>query len=154
PANGLGRALLNVPSMINQIKRTSHEQGQRSLAGFSAAASVAGVPLSHGVIHTMAERFGTAIADHGRYHDMTLLNWSTEHNPLKDLADPVLFTSGRPVAIVPENVAASGLETIFIAWDGSAVAARAVGGAEPLLAKASHVVIGTVVDEKHLDEPN
>ena len=53
--------------------------------------------------------------------------------------ESALFGSGRPVVVVPyiqrEPVK---LDHIVCCWDGSATAARAIGDAAPLLAKAKN----------------
>jgi nucleotide-binding universal stress UspA family protein len=59
--------------------------------------------------------------------------------------ESVVFGTGRPVLIVPyiQDRPAS-LHNVLVAWDGSAPAARALGDALPLLARADHVELLSV----------
>ena len=61
---------------------------------------------------------------------------------LSDLAGAILAESGRPVVVVPGIQRESArFDRIVAAWDGSQAAARAIGDAAPLLARAKHVEI-------------
>jgi nucleotide-binding universal stress UspA family protein len=59
--------------------------------------------------------------------------------------ESVVFGSGRPVLIVPYIQARpASLKNVLVAWDGSAPAARALGDALPLLARADRVELLSV----------
>lgn len=59
----------------------------------------------------------------------------------RHVAEALLFTSGRPVILVPEGWARGArFQRIVVAWDGSGRAARAVGDALPLLIRAEEEV--------------
>ena len=61
---------------------------------------------------------------------------------LNDLAGALLAESGRPVVVVPGIQRDSArFDRIVAAWDGSQAAARAIGDAAPLLARAKYVEI-------------
>lgn len=61
---------------------------------------------------------------------------------LNDLAGSILAESGRPVVVVPGIQRDSArFDRIVAAWDGSQAAARAIGDAAPLMARAKHVEI-------------
>jgi len=76
--------------------------------------------------------------------------------PTDILLQAALFTSGRPVIVVPHSRAADApLDRILIGWDGGPAAARAVGDAMPLLKRAKSVSILTIMlsgDEGHKAE--
>jgi nucleotide-binding universal stress UspA family protein len=58
------------------------------------------------------------------------------------MIEAMLFTSGRPIVIVPPDwTRGARFENIIVAWDGSGRAARAIGDAIPLLARAGQVEI-------------
>lgn len=64
----------------------------------------------------------------------------------RDLAEAVLFRSGRPTIIVPHiQQAGAKFGKIVIAWDGGAAAARAVAESLPLLKRAGRVIVTTMV---------
>jgi nucleotide-binding universal stress UspA family protein len=66
----------------------------------------------------------------------------------QDLPEYMLFTSCRPVLVVPCTGCAPGLEGgALIAWDGSIEATRAVDGALPLLRAARSVTVLGFGDE-------
>ncbi len=59
------------------------------------------------------------------------------------LVEACLFESGRPVLIVPRSAPATFGTSIALLWDGSRTAARALGDALPLLARARSVLVLT-----------
>lgn len=60
-----------------------------------------------------------------------------------------IFSSGRPVLLVPpDHAAATPPARIVIAWDASAASVRAVHGALPLIKHAQAVTVVTVTDDK------
>jgi nucleotide-binding universal stress UspA family protein len=61
-----------------------------------------------------------------------------------------VFGAGVPVILVPPSTAASSIDHIAVAWDGSRVAARALCDALPLLAAGGRVSVVTVQGEKSL----
>jgi nucleotide-binding universal stress UspA family protein len=68
-------------------------------------------------------------------------------------AEAVIFGSGKPTLILPQNPRSRPFElgTIAVAWDFSRAAARAVSDALPLLERAKKVRVVTVLNEKNLD---
>ena len=80
---------------------------------------------------------------HARHADMAIMG---QHNPEEDtgpdIAAEVIVSSGRPVLVIPytgkfESVG----ETVLIAWNASAEAARAVNDALPLIAAAKKATV-------------
>lgn len=68
--------------------------------------------------------------------------------------EAALFSSGRPVLVVPYiQKAGLTLDRIMVCWDGSRTAARAIADALPFLARSKATEIVTVTDGKsQLDE--
>lgn len=86
-----------------------------------------------------------------RVHDIAVLNAEPAATQMYwDLIEVCLFSSGRPVLIVPPGRNDCACERIIIAWDGSANASRAVADAMPLLKSAKAVAIVSVMGEKDL----
>lgn len=88
------------------------------------------------------------VATQGRVADLVVLgrgSQETEPSAMVTL-HTALMESGRPVLVAPAQVPAVIGETVAIAWNGSAEAARAVTGAMSLLVKAKTVVL-LVVNE-------
>lgn len=78
-----------------------------------------------------------------RLADLAVMQPSDETFSLtQGAAEEVLFASGRPVIFVPPAWQGPfALESVVVAWDGSAKAARAIGDAMPLLAQAKQVEV-------------
>lgn len=74
------------------------------------------------------------------------------YGPLRErrraIVDSILFGSGRPLLLVPQNARESASDKIVIAWDATRSAVRAVHDALPLLTRASDVNIVSVIDDK------
>lgn len=63
-----------------------------------------------------------------------------------EIFDDLVFRSGRSVLMLPEAYDGPMLDNLLVAWNGRAECARAVGGALPVLKKASKVSILQVGD--------
>ena len=65
-----------------------------------------------------------------------------------NVGEAVLFKSGRPCLFVPPaGKPPKGYDTIFVAWNNTREAARAVAEAIPFLQRASQVIVGIVENE-------
>jgi nucleotide-binding universal stress UspA family protein len=94
-----------------------------------------------------------AFRNQARVHDLSLLD--AEKNTIdidRDLIETVLFESGRPVLVVPAGRDAFVARRVIVAWDGSAMAARAVGDAMAFLRAADEVEVVSVLGEKDLSQ--
>lgn len=91
-----------------------------------------------------------AAAAEARYFDLAVLPWSADSMATRDLAQAMVFGSGRPAVLVPPKAAAGPVSHLAVAWDESRVAARALGDALPLLAPGGRVTVVTVGGEKAL----
>lgn len=103
-------------------------------------------------LHKLApELIPPGVAEFARFGDLTLLPVKSHDSRSEKFIEALLFESGRPLLLCPEERAAGlrpELENVMIAWDHSARAARAVGDAMPILQEASSVRVVTVTDEK------
>jgi nucleotide-binding universal stress UspA family protein len=111
----------------------------------------------HTEIEVVTASLGTAwqaLARFARLFDLTIVEQSnpTEKRDRDLELEAVLFGSGRPIIVVPYiDRAPLQLNVVLVAWDGSPVAARAVGDAMPLLTRARQVQVITVVDRPNED---
>lgn len=88
-------------------------------------------------------QFDPSVARQGRVSDLIVLgaqNGTGDSTPFY-ACEGALFESGRPVLLVPARAPEGLFGTAIVAWNGSAEAAAAVGGALPLLARAKRVHI-------------
>lgn len=96
------------------------------------------------------DRFGRL----ARHFDLTIVGQKNPESDFEDnsMAEAALFGSGRPLFIVPFiQKAAPKFGKALIAWDRGAPAARALADALPLLMRAGHVDVVTIVD-RHVDD--
>lgn len=91
-----------------------------------------------------------AAAAAARYFDAAVLPWSSDTVVARQVAEAVVFGSGRPTFLVPPTARAGTLDHVAIAWDASRVAARALGDVLPFLAEGGRLSVLTVQDEKPL----
>jgi nucleotide-binding universal stress UspA family protein len=90
------------------------------------------------------------LADHARLMDLSVIPMKQDGTS-ETSVERLLFGSGRPVLICPEDLAADlsvAFDDVLIAWDHSAPAARAVADALPLLQSAARVRIVTATDSE------
>jgi len=128
--------------------RGDHElrdaKARAALARFAAEARQAGIEaeaLDYDDPHAVQPMDAPAFA---RCFDLVVVEQVEPGRPpsLNDLAGAILAESGRPVVVVPGiQREAARFERIIAAWDGSQSAARAIGDASPLLARAKRIEI-------------
>jgi nucleotide-binding universal stress UspA family protein len=86
-----------------------------------------------------------------RFKDLSIVPVKPDDGQSEELVERLLFESGRPILICPQEFAAE-LEVAFdhvvIAWDDTAPAARAVGDAMPFLRAAANVHVITATDKR------
>ena len=97
---------------------------------------------------------GSAAETYARYHDLIVTGFGINDVSMEATAETVIFASGRPTLLVPQDLPLSQYLHVMIAWDGSRVAARAVADARDFLRLAKSVTIAAVTDEKTLPEAN
>lgn len=115
------------------------------------AADLAGQPIRTELLVAKLFEETEALARAARTHDLTLVPISPTVLADRVVAEAILFGSGRPVVIYPEDreiSPADHFRTVVIAWDGEAAAARAVADAMPLLIRAFEVRIFVALSDK------
>lgn len=146
-SNALSRALLDLPRMMREAEALSERNGAALLA--AARAKGATTTSAGGPVALLGD---VAVAP-ARCHDITLMGWALGHDGIRQVAEAILFGSGRPLVLLPESRTVPGtFAHVAVAWDGSRVAARALGDARPLIARAGKVSVLTVTGEKPLKE--
>ncbi len=85
------------------------------------------------------------VVAHARAADLTVITRPLEHDPARRaLLEDILFKSGRPILIIPDEWRRERWDTVVIGWNAKAEAVRAISGAMPLLKRAKRVVVATV----------
>jgi hypothetical protein len=95
-----------------------------------------------------------AAAAEARNYDLSILPWTGETFAAQDMAQAVVFGSGRPAILVPSSARRAPLEHIAVAWDASRVAARALWDALASVPENCCVTVLTIRDEKPLSAPD
>lgn len=120
-------------------------------AAICASAEAAGVDCRTVTDHSHAIGVHEVVAEHARMHDLTVTGCSGDGLlSERQIAEYLLFGSGRPVLIVPSRHTAPFVpgQTV-VAWDNTSMAARALGDARALLGDGQTVLL-TIDGDKHL----
>lgn len=149
-SNALSRLLLDLPNKIHEVEATSRKSGRELLEAVAKEAAQNGVSLTTQEMTAPPASMADVAVMQARYSDLCLLGWAQDNPTARIIAEAMLFGSGRPVIILPDDMDVGTLGHIVIAWDGSRVAARAVADAQPFLARAATITVVTVTDEKRL----
>jgi nucleotide-binding universal stress UspA family protein len=120
------------------------------LAAFATAAKKHSLRNEQRLQRSAGAAMIATIAMEARLNDISIALVKTADSFSEKLVERLLFETGRPVLMCPEETADdldSSLKDVAIAWDQTAPAARAVGDALPLLRRASTVHIVTAADD-------
>ncbi|RWO26009.1 universal stress protein [Mesorhizobium sp.] len=151
-SNAFSRMLMNLPEMIRNAEKLSASNGAELLAAARVEAEARSLNLTTSVERTQVALLGEAAARHARYFDMALVGWNSDNPGIRALAEAVVFSSGRPTILLPDQAPPASFSRVSIAWDGTRVAARAVSDARFVLERAVEIKVVTVTDEKSIDE--
>ena len=90
------------------------------------------------------------VAETARLFDLTILSLASGSRAARELAETVVFGSGRPCLLLPQKwVATPALfDRPLVAWDASRAAARALADALPILQRAADVNLIIVAPEQ------
>ncbi len=148
----LGGLFLDVPEMVRAAEEKSRVNSARLRA---LVAAEAGQPHSGSAVRTviLGAELESAAAE-ARAYDVAVIAWSGAEGIVRELAQAVIFGSGRPAILVPSSGPAALLNHVAIGWDGSTVAARALWDALALLPEGGRLSVLTVGDEKPLAGPD
>ena len=151
PSSLIAPPLLNVPALIASEAQTSRTNVEKLLTAFEAAAAKQGVMFEAVRERCLAGKAPEILAEYARLRDLTIMPVPENHEQW--YCEAVIFGSGRPTLVLPEGTPSKSfqLNTAVVAWDFSRAAARAVADAIPLLERAKHVRIVTVLGEKVID---
>ena len=151
-SSALSRLLLDVPGMIEQAETQSRQRGDHLLALVEQAALAANDRVTVNRVSASVTGLAETAATHARYFDFILIGAEAGNPTSRSTAEAVIFGAGRPSILLPDRYEVAAIDHVAIAWDGTRVAARAVGDALPILQRAKRISILTVLDEKPLKE--
>jgi nucleotide-binding universal stress UspA family protein len=149
PGHFISGSVVGLPGIIAGEAGKSRRNAEDLIAAFEAAAAKAGVSREAILQKCKTFEVPELLTEYARLRDLTIIPESSD----QAYAEAVIFGSGRPTLILPQNPRARPFElgTVAVAWDFSRAAARAVSDALPLLERAKRVRVVSVLNEKHLD---
>jgi nucleotide-binding universal stress UspA family protein len=149
PGHFISGAVVGLPGVIAGEAAKSRKNAQDLLAACEAAAAKSGVSYESMLQRCRTFEAAELLVEYSRLRDLTIVPESND----RWYAEAVIFGSGRPTLILPQNPRSRPFElgSVAVAWDFSRAAARAVSDAIPLLEKAKKVSVVTVLNEKRLD---
>jgi nucleotide-binding universal stress UspA family protein len=138
------------PEIIESQRAETEKAAKAAIAKFQEIARGAAVAVEARSLETAITDAPAMLADIARRFDVCVLAQPQPDDRTlgRQFIESVLFESGRPILIVPYiQTAGLKLGRVMVGWDGSRSAARAVGDAMPLLAKAKLAEIVMVSGE-------
>jgi nucleotide-binding universal stress UspA family protein len=148
---GLYADPLHVGSILAADSKKSAANARDLLDAFEAIATRHGISHDQSLVRSRPFDIPRRLADEAGFHDAAVLPIRNTDESDQDIAEYLIFESGRPLLLLPDGPGGelpTSLENIAVAWDFTRTATRAVGDALPLLQQGKHVRIFTVVQEK------
>ena len=154
PSSRMGNMIINVDSMVRAVTAECHTKGAALELAMQAALEPISIKFRSTLLDCAMGTIDGAAETYARYHDLIVTGLGANDVSMEATAETVVFGSGRPTLLVPQDAAPSQFQHAMIAWDGSRVATRAVSDARDFLRLAKTVTIAVVTDEKTLPEDN
>lgn len=150
-SNLVADRLVGLSTIAREEEDKSRLACGEGLAHFTARATAAGIFQETVLGRSNLYEVGRHVATRARTRDLTLLPLVGGFDGQREVAQGVVFASGRPALVFRSGTAAALAtrpERVVIAWDGGAPAARAMADAMPILERAGQVRVLTVLNEK------
>jgi nucleotide-binding universal stress UspA family protein len=149
PAMGVGDAVPG--AWIDDQRELANAVADAAIAAFQEAVRRDAISAESRRLEASLAGAATLFGEIARRFDLSIVRQAEpEAAPLEELIiEAALFESGRPVLVVP-YVRKEGLllDRVMVCWDGSRSAARALGDAMPLLARAQAIEVVSVLGDK------
>jgi nucleotide-binding universal stress UspA family protein len=140
---------LDNTAAVEAVRSVSDARGL--LKAFDAAATRFAVRNEQKLSRLAAADIAANVAVCARLKDLSIVPVKLNDGRSEKLVERLIFESGRPILMCPEELAselAVTFDNAVIAWDHTAPAARAVADALPMLQAARNVRIITATDSK------
>lgn len=141
-----GRILPLAQALAEEVSAERLAAARVARERIDTASRLSGVSVDCRILHEPYADARAAAVETTRASDLVVLPQARGAlSSETGLIESVLFGSGRPAIVTPANWTKGAVfERAIVAWDGGARAARAVGDALPLLARADEVEIACV----------
>jgi nucleotide-binding universal stress UspA family protein len=150
--NPLATVLIDTAEMSAAAERFSRRNGEQLAEQASAFAHRLALAIETKSLVCRPDATGQLFAEQARTFDFTLLPFDGASDAHRGVAEALLFGSGAPIVLFPETDVPTHLQTVAVAWDGSASAARAVRDSLPILRLAKKVAVITVRADKPVSD--
>jgi nucleotide-binding universal stress UspA family protein len=143
------------PAVIDRWREERQAEAERARKAFDEMARKAGIVFDSRVLSDDTADAAYVFSAVARNYDLSVV---AQAQPDLGVAESLtieaaLFDSGRPVLVVPYiQEAGLKLDRVVVCWDGSRNAARAVGDAMPLLARAGRIDVVTIETKESRSE--
>lgn len=145
-----GTSLIDVGAMAREVTARCRARGDALVKALQEALHPLDRALRVTELDCVMGSIGRAEVGAAHYCDLILAVLAEADSAMQATAETLIFGSGRPTLVVPQEAAPSTFAHVAIAWDGSRVATRAAADAAEFLRRAARVTIISVTDEKAL----
>jgi nucleotide-binding universal stress UspA family protein len=152
---GLYADPIGVSGILAADRKKSAANARDLLSAFDTIALERGVARDHSLVHCAPLEIPKRLVGEARLRDIAMLPLREADEAEHDIAELLVFESGRPVLVYPGDPKlelAGSLKNVAVAWDLSRPATRAIADALPILQQASQVRVFSVVDDKPIDK--
>lgn len=137
--------LIDTAEMVRQAEDQSRHMGKTLASALRSRCSETSLDCEISSRTIVEAEVGTAAVRQARLHDLTILQSGLQ---FASFAETLIFESGRPVMLYPDERCSGRFDHIVVAWDGSRASSRAVADAQFLLGKAVRVTVICAPDDK------
>jgi nucleotide-binding universal stress UspA family protein len=152
---GLYADPVGIAGILAADRKKSADNAHQLLDTFENIANDAGLKHERLLLSCRLLEIPEYLAREARFFDLTMVPLRGPDASERDIAEQLIFESGRPILVFPEDpnrTVSIALDNIAVAWDFSPPATRAIADALPLLRMAKQVRVFTVVDDKPIDK--
>ncbi len=151
---GLYADPVGVRGILAADRKKSAENARILVSAFAAAADKRGITHDQILMHCPPLEIPGRLIGPARLRDISAVPLKASQGD-QDIAERLVFESGRPVLIFPEDAQRElpdSIASVAVAWDFSRPSARAVADAMPFLQRAKQVRFFSVVDDKAIKD--
>ena len=154
---GLYADPVGVSGILAADRKKSAYNAHDLLSSFETIATQRGIAHDHELLRCRLLEIPGRLVDEARFCDIAMVPLKGKDAAEQDIAEQLVFESGRPILVFPEgskHELSASVQNAAVAWDFSRPATRAIADALPLLQPAKQVRVFTVVDDKPIDQSN
>jgi nucleotide-binding universal stress UspA family protein len=152
---GLYADPVGVRGILAADRKKSADNAHALLNSFETIAVSRGIAHDHSLLSCRPLEIPGRLVNEARFRDIAMVPLREKDGAEKDIAEQLVFESGRPILIFPDapkREIAGSFKYVAVAWDHSRPSTRAIADALPILQQAKQVRVFTVVDDKPIDQ--